>query len=945
MAKILLEQILSDESEYLYHNLPPAWLMRDIWHFSSKIKMFTYQQEALKKIASALYAYFNDRKNLKNKYQAYGYEKQLNRACFWMATGSGKTLVLIKTIEHIKNLMSQKVIPVREIMFLFPREDLFKSFEKQVNEYNSYHGEHINLINLKDYEEAQNAPFFSNYINVYYYRSDLLREERKESILDYSNYLNNGSWYVFLDEAHRGDNEDSNLKRYVSELSQNGFLFNFSATFSDEIDIATTCFNFNLEKFTQAGYGKNLLICDSNYKFDNRQDEFSQEEKQKQVLKSFILYTLIKKSAKSGWYHNPLMITLGNSVNKSNRRTDTDLSLFCQYMLNIASGNLDEELFETAKNGLVQSFSNEKKYCFGDETITIPQKDIKAISLEKVRGYSFNSEKKGALEYYKGAEGKEIVLKIKTADSPFALIKIGDADTFIRNYLRGYEQLETYNTRQWFYNIDNPDCTINILLGSRAFYEGWDSNRPNVINLINIGSRDAKKFVPQSIGRGIRIQPNPDEMSNRQRLKPNDQNRNKYLETLFVFPTDRNSINVLFDSVKELGEKTSKKKTNIEVKLSEQVFPLFVPDIRETDKHIITRFNINSDCKERFDSVFNAMSAGTFLLQSCRSESDRWSLAQYAELKSSFVEGKKFIPSDKVYTNFDYLLSKLRNAIASKEKEVRGVRKICGPEGENGDNADIIHYKHIETDMAENAEQRLQDKINALGSVIYSGQALTSLVMEGKANYRDDGCLYWAGRNEKVPTRPEDSFALDENNPRATTVNIRKLSQHYYTPVIYAAPQSSIGFIKHIIKHPSEALFVQNLIKFIADNANKISCQWMFSKIDESWDKICLPYISVDNDYRNFYPDFIFWQKQGDKQKITFVDPKGTRHMDWQFKVDGFIRLFCVNGKFRSFDCESDKIQFDLKLVRNPNVAGQISEAYRKWWVDNNDFKWLTEFN
>ena len=31
-------------------------------------------------------------------------------------------------------------------------------------------------------------------------------------------------------------------------------------------------------------------------------------------------------------------------------------------------------------------------------------------------------------------------------------------------------------------------------MGSRAFYEGWDSNRPNVMNFINIGSRDAKKF-------------------------------------------------------------------------------------------------------------------------------------------------------------------------------------------------------------------------------------------------------------------------------------------------------------------------------------------------------------------------------------------------------------------------------------------------------------------
>jgi hypothetical protein len=47
-------------------------------------------------------------------------------------------------------------------------------------------------------------------------------------------------------------------------------------------------------------------------------------------------------------------------------------------------------------------------------------------------------------------------------------------------------------------------------MGSRSFYEGWDSNRPNIILFINIGKGiDARKFVLQSIGRGVRIEPIP----------------------------------------------------------------------------------------------------------------------------------------------------------------------------------------------------------------------------------------------------------------------------------------------------------------------------------------------------------------------------------------------------------------------------------------------------
>ncbi|HTW92369.1 MAG TPA: hypothetical protein VMH22_11740 [bacterium] len=54
-------------------------------------------------------------------------------------------------------------------------------------------------------------------------------------------------------------------------------------------------------------------------------------------------------------------------------------------------------------------------------------------------------------------------------------------------------------------------------MGSRSFYEGWDSNRPNVANFINIGvGTDARKFILQSVGRGVRIEPL---QGRRQRLK------------------------------------------------------------------------------------------------------------------------------------------------------------------------------------------------------------------------------------------------------------------------------------------------------------------------------------------------------------------------------------------------------------------------------------------
>ncbi|EOI4146448.1 hypothetical protein ACMTWA_001984, partial [Campylobacter jejuni] len=58
-----------------------------------------------------------------------------------------------------------------------------------------------------------------------------------------------------------------------------------------------------------------------------------------------------------------------------------------------------------------------------------------------------------------------------------------------------------------FENINSLESSINIMLGSKVFSEGWDSNRVNLISFINIGSVNAKKYVLQTIGRGVRIEP------------------------------------------------------------------------------------------------------------------------------------------------------------------------------------------------------------------------------------------------------------------------------------------------------------------------------------------------------------------------------------------------------------------------------------------------------
>ena len=158
-------------------------------------------------------------------------------------------------------------------------------------------------------------------ITVFYYRSDLISDEQKEKLIDFRNYENGGNWYILLDEAHKGDKEESKRQMFYSIMSRNGFLFNFSATFVDWRDIVTTIYNFNLEKFISQGYGKHIYILRQEIRAFKEKEDYNRGEKQKIVLKALILLTYIKKIARrvrqvsKDIYHEPLMLVLVNTVN------------------------------------------------------------------------------------------------------------------------------------------------------------------------------------------------------------------------------------------------------------------------------------------------------------------------------------------------------------------------------------------------------------------------------------------------------------------------------------------------------------------------------------------------------------------------------------------------------------------------------------------------------
>lgn len=557
-----LQDILRDID---FSQLPFSWQGTDLASFSPSKSLRDYQQEALRFALKALWKYYQDckdyqpsesddanedrKQSLWNWYVQNGLKESLdislrgqqsdvrsllcsfypcpegsdvipyyhfiNRISFWMATGSGKSLVLVKLIEQLHALIAQGEIPTCDVLVLTARDDLLEQLEAHVKEFNSrMSGLRIVLQSLKSYPEVKGSflPTLSqDEITVFTYRSDNLGDEQKERILDFRNYESGGRWYVLLDEAHKGDREESKRQHIYSILSRNGFLFNFSATFTDARDKLTTAYNFNLSEFVRAGYSKHIAVLrQENCAFSSRED-YTDAEKQRIVLKMLLTLACVHRAWQDSRiqtkcaYHRPLGLVLVHSVNTE----DADLKRFFQELERIGQG--EPSVWDQACRELDQEFAQGVSWVFEGECFR-PDWSVGSLTYRDLLRSVYNADEPGKIEVLiRPSNRHELAFKLKSAAKPFALIKIGDISEWLKSKLQGYEIVEGYVNESLFAELNAEDSPINLLMGSRSFYEGWDSNRPNVIAYINIGTGiRARKFILQSIGRGVRIAPLPD---------------------------------------------------------------------------------------------------------------------------------------------------------------------------------------------------------------------------------------------------------------------------------------------------------------------------------------------------------------------------------------------------------------------------------------------------
>ena len=985
----------------VYEALPANWNTFDLERFSPAKRLWDYQTNALKLALGVLHHYYLecDSRNhpgdeeLRRETMAWWYEDKMaltkkerqtlnlslkkakrplrelvneffpldeenpvldfkdlcNRMGFWMATGSGKTIVLVKLLELLHLLMRREEIPVNDVLFLTHREDLIEQFQKTIWEYN--HAPdcpvHIELRELREYPEAKRESpggllGRDSTLRVYFYRSDNLSDEHKERIVDFHNYDNNGRWYVLLDEAHKGGQEDSKRKYIYTILSRAGFLFNFSATFTDALDLATTVHNFNLSEFITKGYGKHIAILRQELaSFKNRgTGDYSDEEKRKVVAKSMLLlaYTAkkvegLRKLAKDdSFYHHPMLLTLVNSVNTE----DADLKLYFEQILAIGRGDVKPTMWQQAKAELWEELKDEPEFLYeGGRKLAITKEDLEALTVQDVWRTVYNCESEGGeIEVLvRPGNKQEIAFKMKTSAKPFALIKIGDVTGWLREKLTGFEYIETLETESFFKDLNAPDSSINILMGSRSFYEGWDSNRPNVINFVNIGvGDDAKKFILQAVGRGVRVQSWKGERRRFEELSDDFENKKLFRdlkpgtvhpETLYVLGTSREALKVVLEELKK--EKPDMQQfLKLELNAQAAQRQLLVPQYRDKGTPLI---------EERVPSKFEIAGDDFNLLESygTRTADNRVMLLTHGGTPKKLGYFRDCVEdsdayfmkhSSRTYRNMEVMVGRVLDYFGLRQRELDKLR------GLNDD--DIVHFKQIAVDKVHAEEiQRRVDK------VIYAksddGKKAAAAIWKQVEQLEMD----FSGKAQELNRLIEEQ-GLSERQTYNEDIGIEYLANHYYLPVIYSLGKR-LDYIRHIIDAESEVRF----LRLLRDYTQKSDCAlrqldwWNFSKLDQYLDSPCIPYYDPkQNRMARFIPDFIFWGQKGNRYTLLFVDPKGLQNIDWERKVDGFQRMFEEDGKPKVF--AHGDIEVTVRLVLFTNNRGLVPEgSYKRYWQDD----------
>ncbi len=933
-------------------------------YFSDKVAL-------LDSINSFLHDDFNSRPETWHEMPDFT-DDDLNKLAFWCATGSGKTLMLhvnIKQYLYYANKHNAKKL--NRIIVLTPNEGLSTQHVKELQD----SGFAANIFS----KQGQGGLFGGQH-TVEVIDINKLAETDGDKTVAVESFEGNN--LVLVDEGHRGSGGEV-WKSYRNTLTAEGFSFEYSATFGQAIAAQSganrtallqeygkaTLFDYSYRYFYDDGYGKDYRIMNM--------ASWDDEELLNMYLTAYLLcmYEQTIAYERNALIKNrfliakPLGIFVGGSVNavrSENRRQVSDVvqillflqdfvdkpEEFCGYIKRLL--NPDDGIRNSNGYSL---FAN----CFSltKEGFAVADKDVFARdTYMKILHTIFHSDVPNArlhLDRQKGGD-EEIGLRIGNADY-FGVINVGDSAKLITLCEDNGLLCETkeFGNTSLFATINNETSSINLLIGSKKFSEGWSSWRVSVMGLMNVGRSEGSEVI-QLFGRGVRLKGFQYSLKRSSKLDSSFNPGNlpkglRDIETLNIFgvradymdafrkyleyeglpaneevyiPVQIPTVNLLgnkklkvvrlkegYDFKKSVVVHPESMRDGVKIKLdwTPKVEALFSKGSRvETavydnqgylnDSHLsLTNWNkvffaIQQMKNER--SWYN-MEISVDLLRNLMARHDWYEL----KIQAEDLEFRDF--GRDVARWEDITIALLRAYIDRAYKRSKGKWEAQFMESVYIDANDPNFFDEYTVEVRQDQEEWIE-KLRELREQILSGNLERDFSIYSRwiQALRFDRHLYYP----LLCLRDKDT-------------NDRKILQDQYTnePLIKISP---------VALNAGESQFVDSVRKYYdAHKDDTLIGKEVYLLRNGSRKGIGFFEAS------NFYPDFILWVNDGQKQHVTFIDPKGIRNLSGL--RDPKIQLFNL------LKSEVEPSLQDADIILDSYIISNTRFEDVGWWSGNNE--------
>lgn len=868
--------------------------------------------------------------------------QDLNKVAFWMATGSGKTLLMHINILQYQHYLGLHGGTINRVILLTPNEGLSHQHLEEFQ---------LSGIDAELFSKEGRGLFTGRAVEILDIHK--LREEMGEKTVAVDAFEGNN--LVLVDEGHRGTSsaEIGAWMQKRNQLCENGFSFEYSATFGqamkasgnkalEQVYAKCILFDYSYKYFYGDGYGKDYRILN----LADDSDENVRRNYLTACLLSFYqqlkLYREQTAAFRPFLIERPLWIFVGGSVNAVRTQNRRKVSDVVDILLSLAT--FVRERGESVavigrllagRSGLLDSkgrdlFQGSFQYL---NTLGLTPDQV----FDDILRVLFNAPTTAALhvENLRGTDG-EVALRLGDNEA-FGVINVGDASALCKLC---DEQAQLVVTEKEFSGslfraLNDEASTINILIGSKKFTEGWSSWRVSTMGLMNIGRNEGPQII-QIFGRGVRLKGKDFSLKRSRRLEEQAAPKNiETLETLDIFgiradymrqfkeyledeglPANEDRIEFVLPVIKNLGTKKLKM-----VRLREGIdFKKDGPKpvITEKPPDHLTKPPVVVDWYPKLQAM--ASRAGRTSAQ--EAERDRCYFEEphlaFLDFDAIYFELQQF-KDERGWHNLNLPRASLPFLLRNKDWY-----RLLIPEEEMQCRSfqQVQRWQEIATALL----KKYVDRYYKFRKQEYESSHLEYRELsEDDPNFINEYRLLIEQSREDIVQKLEEIKGLIEagklRNVEFQSLHAISFGCHLYKPLIYVG-NDLIEVKPVILENEGERDFVLDLQKFCESDEGK--------KFLNGKELYLLRNLSRGRgigflEAGNFYPDFILWLLAGGRQYVSFIDPKGLRNLDGS--EDPKIR-FHLTIK------DLERQLGDAAVILNSFIVSNTRFAEVGWWGD-----------